>query len=60
MLLNKDNLIIRVNREKELFLTLNREGVYFLWQYGEDLFNSLDYDEASNYFNMLQSDNIFS
>jgi hypothetical protein len=48
-----NTLIIRVDRVKDLILFRNREKVYFLFRYGQAIFNSLDYDIVSDKFNEI-------
>jgi len=48
-----NTLIIRKDKVKDLILLCNREKVYFLFQFGQVIFNSLDYDLVSNEFNKI-------
>jgi len=47
------NIIIRRNKIHDLILSCNKEKVYFLFQYGQMIDNSIDYDLLSNKFNQL-------
>ena len=46
-------LTIRVNKIKDLVLIRNIEKVYFIFQHGKSIFNSLDYGLVSDKFNEL-------
>jgi hypothetical protein len=48
-----NNLIIRVDKVKDLILLRNRENVYFIFRFGQSIFNSLDYDLISDRFNEI-------
>jgi hypothetical protein len=48
-----NTLIIRVDKVRDLVLLRNRENVYFLFHFGQSIFNSLDYDLASDEFNKV-------
>ena len=48
------NIVIRVNKEKELSLVMTNEKVYFIHQHNKEVFNGLDYDKASDHFNLLE------
>jgi hypothetical protein len=50
-----NNLIIRVDKIKDLVLLCNREKAYFLFHFGQSIFNSLDYDLVSDKFNEIVS-----
>jgi len=48
-----NNLIIRVDKVKDLILLRNRERVYFIFRFGQSIFNGLDYDLVSDEFNKI-------
>jgi hypothetical protein len=48
-----NNLIIRVNKIKDLILSCNIEKVYFIFHHGTMVFNGLDYDVVSDKFNSI-------
>jgi len=48
-----NNLIIRVDKVHDLVLSRNMEGVYFLYQYGQMIFNNMDYNIVSDEFNKI-------
>jgi hypothetical protein len=48
-----NTLIIRRDKVKDLILLCNSEKVYFIFRYGQAIFNGLDYDIVSNEFNKL-------
>jgi uncharacterized pyridoxamine 5'-phosphate oxidase family protein len=52
-------LIIRVSKEKNLILSMNKEKVYFLWQNNKEIFNSLQYNEVSDYFDLIEKETFF-
>lgn len=51
-------LIIRVCKQKDLILSQNKEGIYFLWQYGQLIFNHKEYNIVSDYYNMIEREAI--
>ena len=53
-------LIIRVSKEKNLILSMNKEKVYFLWQGNESIFNSIQYNEVSDYFDLMEKESFFN
>ena len=55
--LGTNNLIIRRDRIKELYLVQSIEKVYKIFQYGREIFNNFDYDIVSDKFNQLTERN---
>lgn len=53
------NTIIRNSRQKDLILFRNIEKVYFVMQNDVMVYNSLDYDKASDYFNKIDNNEPF-
>ena len=49
--------VLRRDKVKELHLYRNIEGVYFISQYGTNIFNDLNYDVVSDKFNSLLKEN---
>jgi hypothetical protein len=47
------NIIIRVDKVHDLILLCNQEKVYFIFHYGQMIFNGLDYDIVSDEFNKI-------
>jgi len=48
-----NNLIIRVDKVHDLILSRNMEGVYFIFHYGQMVFNGMDYNTVSDEFNKI-------
>jgi hypothetical protein len=48
-----NTLIIRKDKVKDLILTCNQEKAYFIFRFGQMIFNGLDYDIVSDEFNRL-------
>jgi len=50
-------LVIRKSRSvPDLILTCNREKVYRVFLFKQEMMNDLDYDKVSNYFNQLEAE----
>jgi len=48
-------LIIRRSKKvHDLYLTCNSEKVYRVFRFGQEVLNTLDYDQASDHFNSLE------
>jgi len=52
------NLIIRRDKKKDLILSRNVEGIYFLWHFGNMVYNSINYDLVSDKFNEITKEKI--
>lgn len=50
------NLIIRRDKRKDLILSRSVEGVYFLFRFGNMVFNSINYDKVSDEFNNIMKE----
>lgn len=48
-----NNLIIRRNKVKDLVLSCNKEKVYFLYQFGQLINNSMNYDLISDQYDKI-------
>lgn len=50
-----ESLIIRVSKQgKNIILKCNQEKVYTVFKDGKAVFNGLDYDEVSDYFDLVE------